>query len=148
MNSDTIIGLVDLCQSKYDDKTWKHVCRVANYAVKNVVITTEDEKMFTYLVALCHDLIEDTDVQREDILSITGYGKDFELYGMSIYDCVRELTKPDSWTYEMYIKNIKEKNHLIPYVVKLADMKDHFMQKETLTDKLKEKYLDAIGELL
>jgi hypothetical protein len=33
-------------------------------------------------------------------------------------------------------------------MVKLADMKDHLMLKETLTDKLKEKYLTGLAELL
>ena len=49
-----------------------------------------------------------------------------------------------------YIKNIKENMVLYPevYWVKIADMKDHLAQTDTLTDKLKEKYIEALPYLL
>ena len=34
------------------------------------------------------------------------------------------------------------------YWVKIADMKDHLAQTDTLTDKLKEKYIEALPYLL
>lgn len=34
------------------------------------------------------------------------------------------------------------------YYVKLMDVKDHLMQRETLTDKLKNKYTEALSYLL
>lgn len=34
------------------------------------------------------------------------------------------------------------------YWVKIADMKDHLSQKETLTERLKEKYLEGLVILL
>lgn len=47
-------------------------------------------------------------------------------------------------------KKIKEeyKNYPEAYWVKLADMKDHLAQTDTLTDKLKDKYLTALPYLL
>ena len=52
--------------------------------------------------------------------------------------------------YIEYIKRIKKwaDTRQEAYWVKLADMKDHLAQTETLTDKLKEKYLAALPYLL
>lgn len=68
----------------------------------------------------------------------------------NLKSCLQLLTKDKDCTYEEYIKHIKEEYPYYPkaYWVKLADMKDHFCQTETLTDKLKEKYLTAIPYLL
>lgn len=50
----------------------------------------------------------------------------------------------------MIIENIKENYVTYPeaYWVKLADMKDHLSLTDTLTDKLKEKYLSGMRYLL
>jgi len=60
------------------------------------------------------------------------------------------LTKDAESTYEEYIKHIKDDYPYHPeaYWVKLADIKDHLCQTETLTDKLKEKYIAVMPYLL
>ena len=52
--------------------------------------------------------------------------------------------------YIKYIKKIRDYSDTKPeaYWVKMADMKDHLSQTDTLTDKLKEKYLTALPYLL
>ena len=56
----------------------------------------------------------------------------------------------DEKTYEEYIHSIKEIQEIYPEVwwVKLADMKDHLSQRETLTQRLKDKYTNALAILL
>jgi len=145
-----ISDLEALCRDNYNDKTYNHAHRVARYVTNNPVLRGNEERYFAYCVALCHDLIEDTGVKKEDISIITtSFGKELYLYGCSIADSVSELTHDkENESYVKYIQRVRNSGNLIAYVVKLADMKDHFMQKETLTDKFKEKYLNAIGELL
>jgi hypothetical protein len=150
MKINMMFEIIDLCRNNYTDETYKHAGRVADYAVKNPMISSDDEKMFIYCVAMCHDLLEDTAVTKENISKVTQkFGQDLFLYGRSISDCVLELThNKELETYNDYICKIKNNGNPISYIVKLADMKDHFMQTETLTEKLKEKYIDAIRYLL
>ena len=58
------------------------------------------------------------------------------------------LTRKKSETYLDYIKRLKQNQSPYPYIVKMADMKDHLSQKDTLTEKLKEKYWNILPELL
>lgn len=70
---------------------------------------------------------------------------------------LERLTKKTSENYIDYIKRLRTLRDssetdtidlIVAYIVKLADMKDHLMQKDTLTDKLKEKYWNALPYLL
>jgi hypothetical protein len=58
------------------------------------------------------------------------------------------LTRQKSESYLDYIKRLKKNTSPYPYIIKLADMKDHLNQTDTLTEKLKEKYWNALPELL
>lgn len=122
----------------YDDATYYHVMRVAAYVASDNLIP-DNKKDDCIILAIMHDLLEDTDF-------------DISTFSINYYleDCLKILTKDPKNSYEEYIKNIKEKYTYRPeaYWVKLADMKDHICQTETLTDKLKEKYLSAIPYLL
>ena len=53
-------------------------------------------------------------------------------------------------SYEDYIISIKNAQTIYPEVwwVKLADMKDHLSQRDTLTERLKNKYSKALAILL
>ena len=46
------------------------------------------------------------------------------------------------------IHSILDSGDKLAILVKRADMKDHFMQTETLTDKLRDKYLPVVGLFL
>lgn len=87
-------------------------------------------------------MIEDTDVSIKDIVKATGYSESF------LSNVLGALTKTKDESYINYIKRLKTNKSIYPYVVKLADMKDHLNQSDTLTDRLKEKYWEALPYLL
>ena len=132
---------VDYCRAKYDDQTFQHCEMVAFYAVTNPCVIGED-KDTVFKIAMCHDLLEDTDATIEEISNVTGLKKRFveEVLGL--------LTKEPDEDYQTYIKSLRGSLNPYAYVVKLADIKDHLLRTETLTDKLKAKYYAALPELL
>ena len=137
-----ITKVTELCSSNYDQKTFNHCLRVANYVVNNVCLENDESKEIAFVIALCHDLLEDTDVSIKDIVKATGYSESF------LSNVLGALTKTKDESYINYIKRLKTNKSIYPYVVKLADMKDHLSQSETLTDKLREKYWEALPYLL
>ena len=136
-----ISKVIKLCYENYDEKTMNHVLRVADYAWESPIFKSLD-RIHVYATALCHDLIEDTDITLEQLENTLGVS------GTQIIIALKLLTKKENEQYIDYIKRIKESKNILAYCVKLADMKDHLSQKETLTDKLKEKYWNAIPYLL
>ena len=137
-----ITKVTELCSNNYEQKTFNHCLRVANYVVNNVCVETDESKEIAFVIALCHDLLEDTDVSIKDIVRATGYSEEF------LSNVLGALTKTKDETYINYVKRLKTNKSIYPYIVKLADMKDHLSQTETLTDKLKEKYLRGLAILL
>lgn len=131
-----------MAKKYYKPETYNHAIRVANYVAENKMIP--EERMDECIaLAIMHDLIEDT-------LYNLWIGAEDEI-GKHFCDLLRLITyDKDTVYYVDYIKNINEKSDEYPeaYWVKLADMKDHLAQTETLTDKLKEKYLAALPYLL
>ena len=139
MNVKNIADIIKLCYENYDEKTMKHALRVAEYALDNILSSSLLHNEI-YVTALCHDLIEDTSIFLDDINDI--------LKNDNVKQALYILTKSNNENYTDYIKNIKKSNNKLAYCVKLADMKDHLSQTETLTDKLKEKYCNALSYLL
>ena len=138
-----ISAVLRLCASAYKLETYMHCLRVAEYAANNVMVKDDSEDMETaYILGLCHDLLEDTEVTIEHIAQATGYSKGF------LENVLGALTKRSDESYIDYIKRVKANSSPYTYVIKLADMKDHLTQTETLTDKLKEKYWNALPYLL
>lgn len=129
----------------YNKETYNHAVRVANYVMTNDMIP-EDMRETCIALAIMHDLLEDTKYippsYSGQLAKEVGYTNYFD-------SCLRCLTNNGS-KYVNYIKSIKSNSCNYPEIwwVKLADMKDHFMQKDTLTDALKEKYLEALPYLL
>lgn len=122
----------------YDTKTFHHVLRVMKYVEENGMIPYE-QKANSIILAVLHDIIEDTECTIEE-LELSSY----------LEGCLLRLSKADNESYVEYLQEIKDSSKFEPeaYWVKLADMKDHLAQKETLTDKLKKKYLDGLSYLL
>ena len=140
MDIKLISKITKLCYENYDEKTMKHALRVAEYALDSIFassISRED----LYITALCHDLIEDTNVSSDDLANILKYNSNIA-YAISL------LTKPNNIDYINYIKNIKASKNQLAYCVKLADMKDHLTEKATLTSYLKDKYDKVLPYLL
>jgi len=93
----------------------------------------------TTVVALLHDLVEDTDYTIEDLVSM-GFSK-------NITDAIALMTHADDVAYMDYVRRIK--NNPIAKVVKLADLKHNSdLTRLDVVDekalKRKEKYLEAI----
>lgn len=123
----------------YEPKTYEHALRVAGYVAENPMIP--DDKMDNCIaLAIMHDLIEDTKY------SGGGFGAEYSYFE----ECLNLLTRPKDMDYLKYVKQIRDYSNIRPeaYWVKMADMKDHLSQTETLTDNLKEKYLKALPYLL
>lgn len=139
---DSLIKTIELCHKYYDEKTFKHSLRVANYVVGNVCLVSDDERVVAFLIAMCHDLLEDTTVKIEEIAEATGISVGF------LSNTLGALTKKHNEKYIDYINRLKSNKSKYPYLIKLADMKDHLSQTETLTDKLKDKYWKALPHLL
>ena len=126
----------------YDDSTYYHALRVAAYVVNDNSIPKEKIERCVAL-AIMHDLVEDTEFD---------YFRDSsqDAYDSYLKKCLELLTRDKEVTYESYLSNIKKNYNSYPeaYWVKMADMKDHLSETETLTDRLKEKYLKALPCLL
>ena len=93
----------------------------------------------TTVVALLHDLIEDTDYTIEDLTSM-GFGK-------NITDAIALMTHADSVEYMDYVREIK--NNPIAKAVKIADLKHNsdLSRLDVVDEKAlnrREKYLNAI----
>lgn len=140
--SKIVASTVLLCSQYYDLKTFQHCLRVAKYTIDNVCLSSEDEKEIAFIVALCHDLLEDTSISIDQIAQATGFSTNF------LSNVLGSLTRQESESYLEYIQRLKRNTSPYPYIIKLADMKDHLSQKETLTERLKEKYWEALPELL
>lgn len=141
MDTINIIKIVELCKDNYDEKTFNHAVRVANLALKNPIAQKLDIDIL-YGLAISHDLIEDTNITYEQISECLSLPKEGVETALSL------VTKEKGRDYIEYIKELRASGNLYAYTIKLADMKDHLLQKETLTDKLKKKYWNAIAELL
>ena len=139
----TTVAIDELCKLYYDEQTYAHARRVAKRAlgIASFFKYNLETSKIVYNLGLAHDLYEDTDIKQG-----VWFDNAFE-------DNLQLLTKKPSSTYEQYITGIKHNalhnTYLLPaYIVKLADIADHFEQKDTLTDRLKEKYIDALPYLL
>ena len=137
-SSMSVACALKIAKEYYDTEGYSHAMRVAGYVAENMTIPYEyrDECI---CLAIMHDLIEDTDFNPS---YLPGNFKKALLL----------LTKPEDMDYVDYCKRLRCTDNtnyqMCAHWVKLADMKDHLCLKETLTPKLKEKYLEGLAELL
>lgn len=122
---------------------YNHSMRVVQYVMSNEMIPEEihDDCI---IAAIAHDLLEDSNLEFADIA---------HLCSTNVANAIKLLTRSGDMSYVTYICDIRSNavstcGGQIAYWVKLADMKDHLAQKKTLSDKLKEKYLEALPFLL
>ena len=141
----TNAGMFELCYLYYDEKTMEHAKRVANEAKSLCNLFklpyTNCNDTFIYQLGLAHDLYEDTTIKQG-----AWFDNDFE-------ENLQLLTKEKDVDYNDYIAKIRgmaasNPKYMPAYIVKLADMHDHFAQVDTLTDKLKNKYAAAMPYLI
>lgn len=133
-----VANALTIAKEYYDEATYNHAIRVMQYVADNSLISYEYKDECVAL-AVMHDLLEDTEY--------TGSGLPDRFY-----KALQLLTRKKDQTYTEYIKNIKDTGYtnwrMCAYWVKLADIKDHLAQIETLTDSLKERYIKALTILL
>lgn len=127
-----------MAKEHYDEETYNHALRVMQYVAENEMIPYE-YKDDCVALAIMHDLIEDTEYNG------SGLPENFK-------NALKLLTKPKDKDYIEYIKDIRNTGYtnwrVCTYWVKLADIKDHLLQRETLGERRKEKYLNALAHLL
>ena len=131
-----------MAKEYYPKDKYDHAMRVMQYVADNEMIPSEYREECLAL-AIMHDLIEDTDFEARDLPD------DY----CNFRNALILLTKRKDAKYTDYCNQIASKKcttsySICAYFVKLADMKDHLMLKDTLTDRLKEKYLAGLAELL
>lgn len=131
--------LVRLAEKFYPKKKFIHATRVATYAMEKAILRRDIKPEEAYAVGLAHDLLEDTDCTPDELL---------EAIDSYLVGDVLVLTKADEEEYGQYIMNIVETGSDLAKLVKGADMKDHMMQYDTLTDKLWSKYKPYLGYFL
>lgn len=96
------------------------------------------------IVAILHDVVEDTDATFEDIRNLCNG----ETIADTIVDAVRAITKTSDTTYDEYLEGVKA--NPVALSVKIADIRDNLspMRQYRLPhDKqaqLKAKYLKAL----
>lgn len=145
----TKIEAWELAAKVLDEEGLRHAERVADYAIDSPVgmlcADSDVDREILWIVGILHDVVEDTDLGLEDLGLERTVAIDNE-----IYMALRYLSKPKWMEYEMYCKNID--NSIVygkyAYIVKMADIKDHLMLENTLSDRLKEKYIGALRILL
>lgn len=145
----------NIAEEYYDEKTLAHARRVAmivcttNAYHISTISKTKDNVELLQSIALLHDILEDTNFDPKLFIEENKCDCIFVRYMFSI---VRTLTKDKETRYNDYIKDISENidspGGTVAYIVKVADMLDHLAQKETLTDRLKDKYISALPFLL
>ena len=131
---------VHAARQYYDKETFDHAERVADYTSNNEAIPI-DIRNECWAVAMMHDLIEDTDYEPDELYP------DYK----DAYDALKLLTNK-GMKYDEYCERIHNSTRRrcgqIAWFVKLADIKDHLSLTDTLTDRLKEKYLSGLRYLL
>lgn len=108
----------------------------------------EDETHIFFAVGLLHDILEDTKCTIEEVSYVfDSYNCIF--WGKSPAVAIQLLThNKEEKSYQEYMENILSSQNEIAFIVKRADLKDHFLQKETLTPELVDKYLPYVGDFL
>lgn len=131
-------NLFNFAVEYYPKKKLVHALRVAEYATEKASALKMDITK-AYMIALAHDLLEDTECPKEDLMSILG---------IEGYNSLVLLTKDPQEKYEDYIHKIIDAKDDYAFIVKQADMKDHMTLTDTLTEKLRDKYIPVLHYFL
>ena len=131
-----------LAEKYLDEKTYQHSERVARYTAENRMIP-EHLRERCIALAWIHDVWEDSGCGTEEIRALDPQKRLLRSLNLITHGKNEE-------TYEEYIRTIKAMQKTYPEVwwVKVADMKDHLTQRETLTPRLQDKYARALAILL
>ncbi len=141
-SNDLLFKTMELVIKLFEGKTDKAGLPYYNHLLKvyaNVLIY--DEK----IIALLHDVVEDTDVTFDDLQE---FG-----YPQKILAALRCLTKNKGEYYPDYIQRIIDSNNIYALDVKLADLKHNIdikrIKEPTLNDyeRINKRYIPAINKI-
>lgn len=154
-----LFDALSIAQKWYSPKKLEHAIRVAEYSVyrwtgtfrhneiDNDVLSSMEELWVVYFIGMFHDLLEDSDCPIAVIQNF--FYKYFHDYVDSAILSIQRLThNKEKNSYAEYIGNIINSCDRYARHVKSADMKDHWMQKDTLSERLIEKYKPYVGLLM
>ncbi len=136
-------GMVD----KYGNPYMEHLERVAD-RVSDMEYDFVDETSEIELyvaTAYLHDIIEDTDCTREDLVA---------LFPESVVEAIFRLTREEGMTYAEYIERILSRDIIptlagkIARVVKLADLLDHLAGPTPCPPNLVKRYEKSLYRLI
>lgn len=138
------LTVADRALKFYDKETRRHAERVSDYVFTSPFVKDID-MIEASCIGLMHDLLKNTDYDPDkDDQSCWCFDE--------MIEAVKLLTKPKDMSYDDYCKKLHDGSNthvgMLAYIVKLADMKDHLSQADTLTPRLKEKYLSGLRYLL
>ncbi len=131
-----------LAEKYHNSSTYKHVCRVADYIAECPGVP-DAMRNDCIVLAYMHDLVEDTDFVESEI---------YKNLNDAVKMALTLVTKGKNESYDEYCQKLRNNSGMGPgkmaWLVKLADMKDHLNQTETLSERRKEKYLSGLRFLL
>ena len=136
-------GMVD----KYGNPYMEHLERVAD-RVREMEYDFVDETSEIELyvaTAYLHDIIEDTDCTREDLVA---------LFPEAVVEAIFRLTREEGMTYAEYIERILSRDIIptlagkIARVVKLADLLDHLAGPTPCPPNLIKRYEKSLYRLI
>jgi len=114
-----------------NDYFTSHVLGVVNRLGRNINETT-------YISALLHDVVEDTETTISEI---------FRLFGKEVACTVATLTKTEGESYVNYIHNIWCGIHREAVPVKIADLTHNLSTPENISTASIKKYEEALTKL-
>ena len=85
-----------------------------DYIFHPIMVALQCDSTDAKIVALLHDVIEDTDTTKEELLQ--------KGFSPEVVDAVTLLSHDKSISYEDYVRRIKESGNRIAVEVKLADL--------------------------
>lgn len=148
----------------YPPKKLQHALKVAEYSVlrwtgvfnseeidRDVIPVMPEGAMeelwIVYFIGLFHDIIEDSECPIESVYAF--FAKYFDVeYAAAAVKSLALLTHKEGESYADYMRILLNSNDRYAKHIKSADMKDHWMRKDTLSDKLIEKYKPYVGLLM
>ena len=129
-----------------------HCCRVAVYVSEKDWALKDKESTFVKGIALLHDYLEDAKVDKisdipilESFLNNVAFATEHYHDVERVKRALERLTRKQDQSYDDYMQSIIHGRDEWVFIVKQADMRDHFAEFDTLTEKLCNKYLPYVS---
>lgn len=128
-----------------DKKIYNHSLRVIEHIAEMDIIPNNAMKDDCICLILMYNLIGNTELTEFDAFS--EYEEPCLIEALSLMEKPKSISLYNNY-YSRIKKNMNTYSGKLAYFVTLADIKEHLCQKETLTDELKNRYLEGLIKLL